>query len=152
MKHHKTMSRLLSWLLISVMMLTMLPLQAFAFDLRQEAANVKGGMYTAGDGTEYAVLYNDYITLYVNTLDGGFAVLPATESFDSSKPLSHATFRIDDEAYEYGAYYSGRSGAVSIAPQVSEDNILESHWQIGDFVISQIFAITSDTLHDNSYN
>ncbi|MDR1157911.1 MAG: hypothetical protein LBK75_06340, partial [Oscillospiraceae bacterium] len=144
------MKRIIATLLIAMTVLTMLPPGAFAFGLR-EAEGVKSGVYTAGDGAVYTILYNDYITLYVNTLDGGFAVLPATESFDSAKPLSHATFRIDGEAYDYGAYYSGMSGAVGIAPQTSENGILESHWQIGDFIVSQYFAVTSDTEHSNSY-
>ncbi|MDR1320414.1 MAG: cell wall-binding repeat-containing protein [Gracilibacteraceae bacterium] len=147
MKLKRNMAILLSVLLL----LAQLPLGAFAFEPRQGAAGVRSGVYTAGDDAVYAVLYNDYITLYVNKLNGGFAALPATESFDGAKPLSRATFRIDGEAYDYGAYYSGVSGAVSMAPEVNENGILESHWQIGDFVISQIFAITSDALHDNSY-
>ncbi|MDR1205215.1 MAG: hypothetical protein LBL26_07010, partial [Peptococcaceae bacterium] len=145
------MKRVMAILLIAMLVLTQLPLGVFAFEPRKEAAGVRSGVFTAGDGAEYAVLYNDYITLYVNTLDGGFAVLPATERFDGAKPLSHAAFRVDGGVYRYGAYYGGMSGAVSIAPEVNADNILESHWQIGDFVISQIFGITSDTLHDDSY-
>ena len=151
-------SKAVAVLLIVVMAATMLPLGALAaameqrqFDLRQQSAAVRGGMFTAADGLAYAVLYNDYIAVYVNRSDGGFTVLPATETFNATKPLSHASFQIDGETYNYGAYYEGKSGIVGIAPMVNENTILESHWQIGDFVISQIFAITNDTLHDHSY-
>ncbi|MCL2125910.1 MAG: S-layer homology domain-containing protein [Oscillospiraceae bacterium] len=154
----KLFAKTIAILLIVVMAATMLPLGVFAagieqqqFDLHQQAAEVRGGMFTAYDGTEYAVLYNDYIAVYVNRSDGGFAILPATETFDFGKPLSHATFQIDGETYNYGRYYEGISGIFGIAPMVNENNILDSHWQIGDFVISQIFAITSDALHENSY-
>ena len=119
--------------------------------MSRAAADAQGGSFTAADGEQYAVLYNDYITVYVRASDGGFAVLPATEHFDGSKPLSYAAFEIDGEAYRYGTYYSGMSGTVSIAPQVNENNVLEARWQIGDFVIAQVFAITEDVAHTNSY-
>jgi len=151
MRKNKIISRMLSWLLCAAMILAMVPATALAAMFEQAAADAQGGSFTAADGEQYAVLYNDYITVYVRASDGGFAVLPATEHFDGSKPLSYAAFEIDGEAYRYGTYYSGMSGTVSIAPQVNENNVLEARWQIGDFVIVQVFAITEDAAHTNSY-
>ena len=147
----KVFLRVLAFLLALVMSAAMLPLQAFAYALEQQAAQVKSGVFTAGDGSEYAVLYNDYIKLYVNTMDGGFSIMPAAQEFDSAKPMSYASFQIDGQAYRYGKHYDGVTGTVSIAPGVNENKVLESVWQAGDFVISQIFAITTDTMHHNSY-
>ena len=154
----RLLSRIVATTLIAVIIITLLPLGAIAVALEnhgltllQQSAEVRGGMYTAADGTVYTVLYNDYIAVYVNRNDGGFAILPATETFDATKPLSYASFQVDNNMYRYGRYYEGVSGIVGIAPMVGENKTLDSHWQIGDFVISQIFAITSDTFHDNSY-
>lgn len=99
-------SRILAILLVAVMVIATMPIGAVtaameqrAFELQRQSAAARGGMYTAADGVEYAVLYNDYITLYVNTQDGGFAILPATEPFDCAKPLSYASFRIGGQTY-----------------------------------------------------
>ena len=151
MRKHKILSRLLSWLLIAVMTLSLMPSAAVAAVFTPPEQETVGGSYTAADGAEYAVLYNDYIALYVRKSDGGFVILPATERFDETKELSYAAFQVDGRSYRYGTYYEGVTGLVSISPQVNDSDVLESIWQLGDFVISQIFAITQDTAHNSSY-
>ena len=70
--------RILAMMLVFALMMTQLPIGVFANKEQQAANGVKSGIYFTPDGTEYIVMYNDYITVYVNRLDGGYAILPAT--------------------------------------------------------------------------
>ncbi|MDR2656511.1 MAG: hypothetical protein LBB86_01645, partial [Oscillospiraceae bacterium] len=117
MQNHKITSRLLSWLLISVMMLTMLPLQGFAAVGAQSSesggaadsiedsramtellsriglASADTGNTEQSDdlyiigGRRYKVIYNDYIACYVDAENGGYAILPAEIGLTSPSAL-----------------------------------------------------------------
>ncbi|MDL2293621.1 Ig-like domain-containing protein [Ruminococcaceae bacterium OttesenSCG-928-D13] len=149
--HCGIMPRFLALMMMAVMLFSSLPVTASAYTPQPAAPDTGSGVFTAEDGTTYAVLYTGHIAVYVSRSDGGYAILPADEPFDGTGPLSYASFCIDGEVYRYGTYYAGVSGEVSIAPTVNEAGVLESHQSFGDFVISQYFAITRDTEHEDAY-
>jgi hypothetical protein len=204
MKKHKTTSRLLSWLLISVVMLTMLPVQGFASlpisgggggvggSGAQEPGGAADPVYQVGedslamaellsrmglasadagnteqsddlyiiDGRRYKAIYNDYIACYVSAEPderGGYAILPAAVSpaspsalgLAAADSLGGAVLCLDGEEYVFGGDYPEKNSYLFM-PEVRND-ILMTHWNIGDYIITQYQAITQDISRENSY-
>ncbi|MDR1590214.1 MAG: hypothetical protein LBS51_08510, partial [Oscillospiraceae bacterium] len=147
----KMCQKITAILLTLVMTLTMLPVHVLATAGIPPSALPETLSATAQIGGEdYAILYSDYIAVYVRKSDGGFAVLPASETFDGTKPLSFATLRVDGREYRYGTYYEGATGEISIAPY-AENGLIQSHQVIGNFTVSQYFAITRDESREGAY-
>ncbi|MDR1193079.1 MAG: S-layer homology domain-containing protein [Peptococcaceae bacterium] len=193
-KKHQTISRLLSWLLISAMTLTLLPLQGFAaagerpsdspgnggvtdsiYQVAEDSLAMaellsRIGLMSADkgntaqsddlyiiDGRRYKVIYNDYIACYVEAATGGYTILPTAIGLTSpsalgislADSLGGAVFNIDGGEYVFGGDYPAKNSYL-FRPEVRGD-MLVTHWNLGDYIISQYQAITQDVSRENSY-
>jgi len=101
------------------------------------------------DGKEYSLLDNGYLCAYVNDEDGSFTVLSKTETLDTEKPGSFATFQIDGQNFIFGHSYDDAGGFI-VSTEIN-DGVIATYWNILNYMIVQYIAVTKDAQNENSY-
>lgn len=134
--------RFLSLLLVLCLIVTYLPVGAFAEE----------NSHDQGDRNQVAGFVSDdngYIKYFVDIDTGGFYILPSDQSFDGTKAPSFGSFRIDGEEYTFGGDYP--DSEFVLPPALGEEGTCQAEWRIGDIHITQFLNIIQNDSRDNSY-